>query len=155
MKGKGFFFTGGRAGGWTMAGVGEWEGGKRAGKRVWSFVPLQHKDALEQDRCQLWKIHLLVGKYASNNGMTKSEPVRPICIYSILRRIHCLEHCTFRSVRSIGEPNLALMSWSHISFPITKSPGRLMTAALNLALAAVTYSLGTVLLEYDKLHLLP
>jgi len=30
-----------------------------------------------------------------------------------------------------------------------------MTAALNLALAAVTYSLGTVLLEYDKLHLLP
>lgn len=93
MKGKGFFFTGGRAGGWT---IGEREGGKRAGKRVWSFVPLQHKDALEQDRCQLWKIHLLVGKYASNNGMTKSEPVRPICIYSMLRRIHCLEHCTFK-----------------------------------------------------------
>lgn len=153
LRVRAFFSWGGRAGGWRMARERERKIWTR--NKVQSFVFLQLKDALEQDCCQLWKTIFLWKKYASNNGFTRTEPVCPICIYSTLCKINCLEHHAFRSVLSIGEPNLALISWSQISFCITESPGCLITTVLNLALEDVTYRLGTVLFKYDKLHLLP
>lgn len=58
----------------------------------------------------LEKKHLFMEKHACNNGITETELVCPIYTYSILCGIHCLEHHTFRSVVSIREPNLALIS---------------------------------------------
>lgn len=81
-----------------------------AGDKVQSFVFLQLKDAFEQDCCQLWKTIFLWKKYASDNGFARTEPVCLIRIYSILCKINCLEHHAFRSVLSIGEPNLDLIS---------------------------------------------
>lgn len=107
IKGKSFFSRGGK-GRWADNGQ---RGRKmRAGRRAQAFVALQLKDAFKQDCCQLWeKKHLFMEKYACNNGITKTEPVCPTYASSILCGIHCLEHHTFRSVVSIGEPNLALI----------------------------------------------